>query len=438
MRAPTDPAAPPHIDSWYAATAAPLPLPEHAPLQGDVACDVAVVGGGFTGLSCALDLAQKGYDVVLLEARRIGWGASGRNGGQIVTGYNRAPSEMAAMVGRDDARRLWEMGEEAKRLLAERVERHAIACDLKWGYLFAAVKRRHMDDLAALDAEWRAVGYDRAELVGPDRLDRYVRSLRYRGGLHDPGSGQLHPLNYALGLARAAAGAGVRLHEGTPVDRLEAGEPAVLTTPGGTVRARYVALAGNAYLPGLSAEVGRRVRPRIMPVNTWVVATEPLGEERARALIPADVAVADLNFVLDYFRLTPDTRLLFGGIVSYSLFQRGDAGPATRRRLGRVFPSLSRVGIDHCWGGLVGITVNRLPDLGRVAPNVFYAQGFSGHGVALTGLAGRTMAEAIAGTAERFDVFARIPHADFPGGRLFRMPALVLGTTWYRLRDLLA
>ena len=283
------------------------------------------------------------------------------------------------MVGRDDARRLWEMGEEAKRLLAERVERHAIACDLKWGYLFAAVKRRHMDDLAALDAEWRAVGYDRAELVGPDRLDRYVRSLRYRGGLHDPGSGQLHPLNYALGLARAAAGAGVRLHEGTPVDRLEAGEPAVLTTPGGTVRARYVALAGNAYLPGLSAEVGRRVRPRIMPVNTLGRRDRAAGrgagagpDPGRRGRSPTSTSCSTI------FRLTPDTRLLFGGIVSYSLFQRGDAGPATRRRLGRVFPSLSRVGIDHCWGGLVGITVNRLPDLGRVAPNVLLCPGVLG------------------------------------------------------------
>jgi gamma-glutamylputrescine oxidase len=432
MTAPAAP--PPHADSWYSATAAPLP--DHPALAGETTCDVAVVGGGYTGLTCALDLAARGYDVVLLEARRIGWGASGRNGGQIVTGFNQGAPELTAMVGPDDARRIWDLGEEAKRLLVERVERHAIDCDLRWGYLFAAIKPRQVFELQDLQDEWLGLGYGGTEIVTGDDLARYVVSPRYRGGLYDPGSGQLHPLNYALGLGRAAAAAGVRVFEGTPVTRLEAGEPAVLSTPTGRVRARWVALAGNAYLSGMSGAVRRRVRPRIMPCNTWIVATEPLGEERARAILPGDVAVGDLNFVLDYYRLTPDRRLLFGGIVSYSMIQRGDPGPATRRRIARVFPALADVGIDHCWGGLVGITVNRLPDFGRVAPNVVYAQGFSGQGVALTGIAGRLMAETIAGTAERFDLMARIPHRDFPGGRLLRMPALVLGTLWYRLRDL--
>lgn len=433
MSAPA--AAIPHIDSWYAATAAPLP--DHPALQGEIACDVAIVGGGYTGLSCALDLAARGYDVVVLEARRIGWGASGRNGGQIVTGFNKDPKGLAEMLGPDDARRYWDLGEEAKRLLVERIERHSIDCGLTWGYLFTAIRPGHMPELRDLRDQWLSMGYGETTLIESDALDDYIVSPRYRGGLYDAGSGALHPLNYALGLGRAAVGAGARIFEGTPVQHLETGDPAVLTTPHGRVRARFVALAGNAYLSGVSSEVRQRVRPRIMPCNTWVIATAPLGEETARSILPRDIAVADINFVLDYFRRTPDWRLLFGGIVSYSMIQRGDPGPSTRRRLARVFPSLTDVDIDYCWGGLVGITVNRLPDFGRVAPNVFYAQGFSGHGVALTGLAGRLMAEVIGGTAERFDLMARVPHRDFPGGRLLRMPALVLGTMWYRLRDVI-
>jgi len=426
---------PRHAPSWYAATAAPAP--DRPVLAGERRCDVAVVGGGFTGLSAALELAGRGYDVALLEARRVGWGASGRNGGQIVTGFNTGVGNLVRTVGRDDAHRLWTMAEEAKALIADRVARHAIACDLRWGYLFAAMKPAHMRALAAERDEWRSVGYDRAELIGSDRLGEYVASPRYVGGLYDAGSGQLHPLNYALGLAAAAEAAGAVLYEASPVTRLDTGSPAVLTTPAGRVVADHVILAGNAYLPDIGPEVARRVRPRLMPVLTWIAATEPLGDNRARSLVPGDVAVADVRFALNYYRLTPDRRMLFGGGVSYSLAAPRDPAPVVRRKMVSFFPDLADARIDYCWGGRIGISLNRLPDLGRIAPNVFYAQGFSGHGVALTGLAGKLMAEAVAGTAERFDVFARLPHRPFPGGRLLRMPALVLGTTWYRLRDML-
>lgn len=422
-----------HVRSWYAASANP-----HAPfprLEGDVRADALVIGGGYTGLSAALNLAERGYDVVLLERRRIGWGASGRNGGQIVTGYNRPMAEIESWVGRDDARRLWELNEASKRLIEDRVARHGIRCDLKWGYLLAALKRRHVAALRDTAAEWRAYGYERARLLGKADTRRLVACERYVGGLLDSGGGQLHPLNYALGLAEAARRAGARIFEDSGVERLDDGRECVARTARGTVAADHVILAGNAYLNPLSRRIDQVVRPTIMPVSTYVVATEPLGYARAAAILPGDLAVADINFVLNYYRLSADKRLLFGGGVSYSRLHRPDMARAMKRALVRVFPSLADVRVDYCWNGDVGITINRTPHFGRVGRNVYFAQGFSGHGVALTGLAGQLMAEAVAGTAERFDVFARLPHNPFPGGRPFRLPALVLAMAWYRMRD---
>ena len=426
-----------HPKSWYAATAnAATP---HPALAGEIRCDVAVVGGGFTGLSTALVLAERGFDVVLLEARRIGWGASGRNGGQIVTGFNRSMGEIAALVGREDAHRLWEMGEDSKAILGQRVERHRIDCDLKWGYLLAAIKPRHMAELSETCAEWIDYGYHMGRMVGRDEVRALVAAPRYIGGLLDSGSGQLHPLNYALGLAEAATAAGVRIYEQSPVERHEqvGADEVVMHTASGAVRANYAALAGNAYLPSISSSVDGAVRPTIMPVGTHIIATEPLTPEQAARVLPADIAVADVNFVLNYYRLSADRRMLFGGGVSYSTLQRPGLAAGLARRMEHYLPDMAGARIDYVWGGNVAITINRLPHFGRAAPNVFFAQGFSGHGVALTGLAGTLLAEAIAGTAERFDVFARIPHRPFPGGRLLRMPALVLAMAWYRLRDLL-
>lgn len=425
-----------HAPSWYAASANP-----HAPfpsLEGDRRCDVLVIGAGFTGLSAALHLAERGYDVTVLEANRVGWGASGRNGGQIVTGFNRTMGEIAGWVGREDARRLWDMNEELKALLAERVLRHEIDCDLRWGYMLAAMKRRHILDLRGMLAEMETLGYRQARYLNRGEVQRLVACEDYVGGLLDSGSGQLHPLNYALGLADAARQAGAHIFEGAKVTRLEDGAtPVAVTDSGRRVTADHVILAANAYLDPIHPEADRLARSRIMPVGTYMIATEPLGEERALKLIPGDMAVADINFVLNYYRLSRDRRMLFGGGVAYSAM----TPPAMDRRLHRTmawfFPDLKDVKIDYCWGGNVAITINRTPHFGRIAPNIYFAQGYSGHGVALTGLAGKLMAEAVAGTAERFDVFSRIPHQPFPGGRLLRMPALVLAMSWYRLRDML-
>lgn len=423
---------PAHLRSWYADSAASAP--RHPALEGEIACDVCVVGGGYTGLTAALELAERGFDVVLLEAHRLGWGASGRNGGQIITGYNKPMATIERWVGRDDARLLWRMGEEAKDQLAERVERHAIDCDLTWGFAYAAVKQRHIDEVADIARELReGYGYDKARVLDRAGIREMVGTDAYVGGLFDAGSGHLHPLNYALGLGRAAQAAGVRLYEDSRVTALDTGAKPWAATERGRVAARFLLLAGNAYLGNLVPKLAAT----IMPVATYMIATEPLGEERAAALLPTNAAVSDMNFALNYYRRSRDHRLLFGGGVSYSGIDGPLVKQAMRTKMLRVFPSLTDVAVEYFWGGRVAITMNRMPQLGRLSPTVLYAHGYSGHGVALAGIAGRLMAEVVEGTAKRFDVVARIPHMPFPGGRRFRTPALVIAMLWFRLRDLL-
>ena len=421
-----------YLNSWYAATA--NPHPRHPALEGELSCDVCVVGGGYTGLMTALELAEHGFDVVLLEAQRVGWGASGRNGGQVITGYNKPMATIERWVGRDDARHLWDLGEEAKTLLAGRVERHRIACDLTWGFVYAAVKPRHLADVADLEQEMRGrYGYDSVRALDRDGVRGIVDSEAYIGGLYDAGSGHLHPLNYALGLADAAVQAGVRIFEDSRVTAIDTGDRPRATTAGGAVRARFLVLAGNAYLGALAP----RLTTMVMPVATYLIATESLGEATAASLLPTNVAVSDMNFVLNYFRRSADHRLLFGGGVSYSGVDTPGLRQVMRSKMLAVFPQLQGAAVEHFWGGHVAITLNRMPQVGRLTPTTYFAHGYSGHGVALAGMAGRVMAEAIRGTAERFDVFARLPHQPFPGGRRFRTPALVLAMLWFRLRDLL-
>lgn len=418
-------------DSYYAATANGAgPRPR---LGESLDCDVCVVGGGITGCSAALHLAERGYRTVLLEAARIGWGASGRSGGQVIYGFACDMSRLRAAVGREDARRLWDMSVEAVALVRERVRRHAIDCDLRDGQAHVAIKRRQETELRQVQQELETEhAYPSLRWLDRAALGAVLGTDRYRAGLFDTNSAHLHPLNYTLGLARAAEQAGARLFEQTPASHVDAGATCTVRAREHTVRCRYVLLCGNAY-----TTLDLPIRRRIMPVSTWIVATAPLGRRRAEALIGNGMAVTDVNFVLDYFRLSRDHRLLFGGRVSYSRMQPPGLARSIRARMLKVFPALDDTAIEYAWGGDVAITMSRAVDFGRLDSNVFYAQGFSGHGMALTGLAGRVMAEAVAGTAERFDVFARIPHRNFPGGRALRMPGLVLAMIWYRLRDLL-
>ena len=424
---------PGHIGSYYAATA--LPAPPRSALEGSVECDVCVVGAGIAGCSSALHLAQAGLSVVLLEQHRVSWGASGRSGGQALFGIAAGQAKLERLIGAADARAVWEISVEALALIRDLIRRHAIACDLTDGFLYTAVRERHVRELEAELTELRErLDYRSVRYVPRAELRELLATDRYLGALYDSNSAHLHPLNYTLGLARAAEQHGVRIFEATRATGFApAGARVRVQTPHGEVRARFLVLCGNVYLGDTVPELAAK----IMAVATYIVATEPLGAERARQLIANNAAVSDMNWVLDYFRRSADHRLLFGGRVNYSGLKSFDAPGATRVRMLRVFPQLEGVRIDYAWGGHVDITLNRAPHFGRLAPNVYFLQGFSGHGIALTGIAGKLVAEAIRGTAERFDVFARIRHGNFPGGAALRRPALVLAMLWYRLRDLL-
>jgi gamma-glutamylputrescine oxidase len=425
-------------NSYYAATAArPQTFPA---LQGTTTCDVVVVGGGLAGLSAALDMRQRGFEVVLLEARELGFGASGRNGGQAIHGLACDPETIAAQLGAGGARQAWQLSVEALDLLRQRIAELRIDCDWRDGYLGLARNPRKGRALAAwADRLERDYGYP-LQRIAPTDIGRWIASPAFHSGIHDPRSGHLHPLKYTLGLAAAAAAAGVRIHEHSEALALGSGAAPTVRTAQGEVRARMALLAGNVYLRGLVPQLA----PRIMPVGTYIACTQRLDEATAQQLIPSGSAVCDTQFVTEYFRLTADQRLLYGGRVSYSTATPPDLARSMRRRMLRTFPQLREARIDYAWGGFVDISMNRAPDFGRLpaAPGapaqVYYLQGFSGHGLALTGLAGRLVAEAMAGDARRFDVFARLRHRNFPGGARLRMPALVLGMAWYRLRDILA
>jgi len=403
-------------------------------LAGSVTADVCVVGAGIAGCSAAVQLAERGYRVALLEADRVGFGASGRSGGQVIPGFGCEQPTLDALVGQADAKRMWDMSVEAIDLLRGRIERHDIECDWRTGQLQVGIKPRHRDALLQWHDELQnRYGYLSTRILREAELSTVLATTRYCAGLHDANGGHLHPLKYTLGLARAAAHAGAQIFEGSPALDLKHGDTPTIRTPHGMVTAKYVVLCANTRI----GELALTLRPRIMPVATYIVATESLGEERARALIGDDSGVTDTNFILDYFRRSADHRLLFGGRVSYSGHDAFNTESATRKRMIKVFPQLADVKIDFAWGGLLDITMNRAPDFGRIGNNVYYVQGFSGHGVATTGMAGKLVADAIAGQAERFDLFGKIQHRKFPGGALLRRPALVLAMLWYRLRDLL-
>ena len=416
-------------ESWYAATA--TPLPPFASLKGETHSDVCVIGAGYTGLSAALHLAEAGFDVVLVEAQRVGFGASGRNGGQLGSGQRMEQDALERLMGEPEAAKLWTLAEEAKALVRDLIARHGIDCDLKPGvahYGFNASEMRELHHYADHLAE--RYGYDQIEKLDVDAGRALCPSPAYVGGTLDMGAGHLHPLNYVLGLARAAQAAGVRIYEGTHVHHIDEGSPAVVRTDQGRVRADHVILACNGYLGGLS----RKVAARVMPINNFIAATEPLGDEAAKVLT-RDVAVADTKFVVNYFRLSADKRLLFGGGESYGYRFPSDIAAKVRKPMTAIYPHLKDVRMDYAWGGTLAITIRRMPFLARLAPNILSASGYSGHGVGTATHAGKLMAMAIQGEAEGFDTMSRVPAPAFPGGPAFRNPLLVLAMSWFALRD---
>ena len=421
----------PYPPSWYAASATPLPL--QPTLRGRLDADICILGAGYTGLSAALELAEAGYRVVVLEAERIGWGASGRNGGQAIAGFGCGEAKLEALVGFDDARKMFDLSREGLQWLRERIKKHDIACDWRDGHATVPIKPRQQREVMAAVEDFNTRYDYPVQWWDRGQLREQLASDRYPGALYDPQSGHLHPLEYALGLARAAMAAGVRIFEHSRVTQLVRGAKPVFKTTAGEVHCDFAILAGNALVHGIAPELDAK----IMPVGTYIGATVPLGEERANTLIRNDMAVADTNWALDYFRRSRDHRLLFGGRASYSTLPPPNLRGTMTRRMRRVFPQLGDVDIEYVWGGYIDISLNRAPHFGRLTPNVYFAQGFSGHGVIATGLAGKLISEAIHGQSERLDLFARIQHHPFPGGRSLRTPMLVAAMAWYKLRDAL-
>ncbi len=420
-------------NSYYAASA--NEHPKYPTLEGDIEVDICVVGGGFAGLSAAIELADRGYKVAVLEANHIGFGASGRNGGQLIAGLACEQDVIENAIGFDAAKQVWKMTIEALDLVRERVKRFDIQCDLTDGFLGVSVGEKKGKQLRKWFHDMQLRYKYNAQWIEPAHIKQWIDSPRYFNGYYDKQGGHIHPLNYCLGLARGAASLGVQIFQQSAVNSLQKGEKNLLKTAIGSVKAKFVVLAGNMYLPEIAPNLAPKITKRIMPVGTYIIGTEPIEPSLAARLMPINAAVCDTNFDLDYFRLSADKRMIYGGRISYSTLTPPNITNQLQAHMLATFPQLKDIKIDYTWGGFVDISMNRAPDFGRVASDIYYLQGFSGHGVALTGMAGKLVAEAISGLATRFDVFASIKHHDFFGGKVLRTPALVLGMAWYQLKE---
>ncbi|MGI9484669.1 MAG: NAD(P)/FAD-dependent oxidoreductase [Geminicoccaceae bacterium] len=416
--------------SYYAATArGPDPF---EPAAGTLTSDVCIVGAGFTGLSAALHLAKAGYDVILLDAHRVGFGASGRNGGQVGTGQRVDQCALETMVGHERAQDLWRLSLQSVQLVRDLIAAHQMDCGFADGILHADHRARFVPESHAYAEKLqRDYGYDRIRPIGLEEMRSLVGSDAYHGGTLDMGGGHIHPMRYAFGLAKAAAASGVRIFERSRVISVTESSPAKITTDKAEITASHVILACNGYLGHLHEDIAARV----MPINNFIIATEPLDEGRARVLIRDNHAVADSKFVINYFRLSEDRRLLFGGGESYGYRFPRDIAGLVRKPMLEIYPQLQDIRIDYAWGGTLGITMNRMPHFARLQGNILSASGYSGHGVAMATLGGKLAADAIAGQAEKFDLMANVPTGRFPGGVALRWPLLVLAMVWFSLRD---
>ena len=417
-------------DSYYAASA--IGAREHPKLEGECSADVCVIGGGFTGLSAALNLAEQGFNVVLLEAERIGFGASGRCGGLVGSGQRQDVLETEESFGYERSRTLWDFAELAKQEIRDRIEKHSISCDLNRGQLVGIHNKRYLGWAQEMtDALAERYDYPFCAAYDAEQTKARVATDNFLESWYDTEAFTLHPLNYSLGLARAASDAGVRIFENARVLKYSQTDPAIVETTQGSVKAAFIVLACNGYLGDLEP----RVAGKIMPINNFMIATESLGAERAKHLINGRFGVHDTRFVVNYFRLSDDFRLLFGGGENYRPGFPRNISAFVRPCMLKVFPQLKDVAVDYAWGGTLSVTVNRLPHVGKLEPNVFFAQGYSGHGISTANFAGKVIAEAVAGTAARFDVFAELPIHTFPGGTLLRYPGMVLGMLYYSIKD---
>ncbi|WP_165855109.1 NAD(P)/FAD-dependent oxidoreductase [Marinobacter sp. JSM 1782161] len=418
-----------HINSYYAASANDTNV--RPTLQGHVKTDVCIIGAGFTGMSTALHLAEQGYKVVVLEGSRIGFGASGRNGGQIVNSYSRDIDFIENHYGKEVGAQMGQMAFEGGRILRRFVDQYNIQCDLKEGGIFAACNSRQFDDLVDRKKLWEAHGHTQLELLDGNQIRQHVGTERYAGGLIDHSGGHFHPLNLVLGEAAAVESLGGVIYENSPALRVREGDKPAVHTEEGCVEADYVLIAGNAYLNGLLP----KLESKAMPCGTQIIATEPLSEGIQKRLLPKDNCVEDCNYLLDYFRLSGDGRLIYGGGVTYGAREPEKVESLIVPNMLKTFPELKGTQVDYAWTGNFLLTLMRLPQFGRIGGNVYYAQGYSGHGITCTHLAGKVISDAIRGQAERFDIFASLPQHKFPGGRALRIPLTAMGAWYYNLRD---
>ncbi|WP_271105571.1 NAD(P)/FAD-dependent oxidoreductase [Pseudomonas tohonis] len=419
----------PYPQSYYAASA--NPVPQRPELVGETETDICIIGAGYTGLSTALFLLENGFKVTIVEAAKVGFGASGRNGGQIVNSYSRDIDVIERTTNPKDAQLLGQMAFEGGRIIRERIAKYDIQCDLKDGGVFAAITPKQMGHLESQKKLWERYGHTQLELLDAKRIREVASTENYIGGMLDMSGGHIHPLNLALGEAAAVESLGGIIHEQSPAIRVERGANPVVHTPKGRVKAKFVVVAGNAYLGNLLPELASKS----MPCGTQVITTEPLSEEMAKSLLPQDYCVEDCNYLLDYYRLSGDRRLIYGGGVVYGARDPANIEAIIRPKMLKTFPQLKDVKIDYAWTGNFLLTLSRLPQVGRIGDNIYYSQGCSGHGVTYTHLAGKVLAEALRGQAERFDAFASLPHYPFPGGRLFQVPFSAIGAWYYSLRD---
>ncbi len=417
-------------DSYYNATAKPLQT--FPPLTSDITCDVCIIGAGYTGLSAALHLAESGHDVVVLDAHRIGWGASGRNGGQLSSGLRVEQPDLEKMVGTDQARQLWHLGRDANQLAKDLIKKHNIDCDLKPGVLHANHRTRYgvqsQHEVEHLQTHY---DYDEIRYIDQNEIRQMLGTKAYFSGTLDTGAAHLHPLSFAYGLARAAKRAGVRFFEKTKAQEISQTDPVIVSTENGNITAKFCLIACNGYI----GDLDKKTAARVMPINNFIIATEPLSQSLASQIIRDDIAVADSKFVINYFRLSADRRLLFGGGENYSYKFPTDIKSFVRKPMLEIYPQLADTKIDYGWGGTLGITINRMPFVNRLTPNVLTTGGYSGEGVGMGVFAGSLMAEVINGTASRFDLMQSVPTKRFPGGKLAQKPLLALAMLYYSLRD---
>jgi gamma-glutamylputrescine oxidase len=416
-----------HAPSYYAATANwQTDYPE---LEGSIEADVAIVGGGFSGVATAVELSERGYKVVLLESNRIGWGASGRNGGQIIGGYGQNPGAFRSTIGSEGVDIVEGMGVECVDIIKQRIEKYNIDCDLKWGYCEVGLKKRHLKSYQ----QW-AEDDPAMHLLDQDQIKEYVNSELYLGGYYREDWGHIQPLNLCIGEAKVAQSLGANIFENSQVTNITYGDNPVVTTQKGSVKAGHVILCGNAYMGKLVPYLDARV----LPATSCIIGTEPLSDEQLQQTMVRDVAVCDSRTALDYYRLSADKRLLFGGLSNYTGLEPTNAEAVMRNKMAKVFPSLKNVKIDYSWSGRMGISVRRMPQIGRLKnSNILYASGYSGHGVAPTHMTGRLLAEAVDGNTHRFDIMNKMFHLPWPGGKLLRRPAMAAGMMFYKIRDAL-